>query len=118
MSSLLIKHPNFSSIFHLDELYGSGVGGGGYLQGGSPFSASGSPGGGRVSCAQRRQCAIVLIYLQRTEISQSLRPLTILQLNKASQAHVDAEWRVDDVEIGQVRPSHSFCISVVHNFDA
>jgi len=60
-------------------------GGGGYLQGGSPFSASGSPGGG-----------------QRTEISHSLRPLTVMQLNKASQAHTDAEWRVDDVEIGQV----------------
>jgi len=66
------------------DQYGSG-GGGGYLQGGSPFSASGSPGGG-----------------QRTEISHSLRPLTVMQLNKASQAHTDAEWRVDDVEIGQV----------------
>jgi len=64
--------------------YYGGGGGGGYLQGGSPFSASGSPGGGR-----------------RTEISHSLRPLTIMQLTKASQAHTDAEWRVDDVEIGQ-----------------
>ena len=48
--------------------------------------------------------AIVLIYIQRTEISHSVRPLTVMQLNKASQAHTDAEWRVDDVEIGQVRP--------------
>ena len=39
---------HFPSTSHLDEPYGSG-GGGGYLQGGSPFSASGSPGGGRVS---------------------------------------------------------------------
>jgi len=62
-----------------------GGGGGGYLQGGSPFSANGSPSGGR-----------------RTEISHSVRPLTVMQLNKASQAHTDAEWRVDDVEIGQV----------------
>ncbi|KAF8163362.1 hypothetical protein B0H34DRAFT_320662 [Crassisporium funariophilum] len=68
-----------------NSFYGNGGGGGGYLQGGSPFSQSGSPSGGR-----------------RTEISQSLRPLTIAQLSKASQAHTDAEWRVDDVEIGQV----------------
>ena len=51
---------------------------------------------------------MVLIDIQRTEISQSLRPLTILQLNKASQAHVDADWKVDDIEIGHVRPSHFF----------
>ena len=49
--SFLESH--FSSKFHLDDHYGSGGGGGGYLQGGSPFSASGSPGGGRVSRAQR-----------------------------------------------------------------
>jgi len=43
---------HFSSNFRLDDHYGSG--GGGYLQGGSPFSASGSPGGGgRVSRVQR-----------------------------------------------------------------
>ena len=52
--------------------------------------------------------AIVLIHVQRTEMSHSLRPLTVMQLNKALQAHTDAEWRVDDVEIGQVRPYHSF----------
>ncbi|EDR14860.1 uncharacterized protein LACBIDRAFT_244225, partial [Laccaria bicolor S238N-H82] len=32
----------------------------------------------------------------------SLRPLTIAQLNKATQAHTDAEWQVDGMEIGQV----------------
>jgi replication factor A2 len=31
-----------------------------------------------------------------------LRPLTIAQVIKATQAHADAEWMVDDVEIGQV----------------
>ncbi|PPR03617.1 hypothetical protein CVT24_007733 [Panaeolus cyanescens] len=61
-----------------------GAGGGGYLQ--SPFSASGSPSGGR----------------QRTEIQESLRSLTIAQLNKASQLHSEADWKVDDMEIGQV----------------
>ncbi|KAF8965268.1 hypothetical protein BDZ97DRAFT_799072 [Flammula alnicola] len=43
-----------------------------------------------------------LTLFQRTEVSNSLRPFTIAQLNKATQAHTDAEWRVDDVEIGQV----------------
>jgi len=62
-----------------------GGGGGGYLPGGSPFSASGSPGGTR-----------------RAEASHSLRPLTVAQLNKATQAHTDAEWQVDGMEIGQV----------------
>ena len=32
-----------------------------------------------------------------------MRPLTIAQLLKATQAHSEAEWTVDDVEIGQVR---------------
>ncbi|KAF5381079.1 hypothetical protein D9615_004013 [Tricholomella constricta] len=60
-------------------------GGGGFLQGGSPYSASGSPGGGR-----------------NKEASHSLRPLTVAQVIKATQAHADAEWTVDDAEIGQV----------------
>ncbi|KAF8201721.1 hypothetical protein BJ912DRAFT_514297 [Pholiota molesta] len=68
-----------------DSNYYSGGGGGGYLQGGSPFSQGGSPGG-----------------MRKTEVSNSLRPFTISQLNQATQAHTDAEWRVDDVEIGQV----------------
>lgn len=55
------------------------------MAGGSPFSGSGSPGGG-----------------QRSEIKHSVRPMTIAQLNKATQAHTEAEWRLDDIEIGQV----------------
>ena len=50
---ITFQRSHFSSKFHLDDHYGSG-GGGGYLQGGSPFSASGSPGGGRVSRVPRR----------------------------------------------------------------
>ena len=42
---------------------------------------------------------------QRTDSSHSLRPLTIGQLCRATQAHTDAEWRVDDMEIGQARIS-------------
>ncbi|GLB34890.1 putative replication protein A, subunit RPA32 [Lyophyllum shimeji] len=64
------------------DIYG---GGGGFLQGGSPYSASGSPSGGR-----------------NKEASHSLRPLTVAQLLKATQAHADAEWTVDEAEIGQV----------------
>ncbi|KAF8077881.1 replication protein A subunit RPA32 [Lyophyllum atratum] len=60
-------------------------GGGGFLQGGSPYSAAGSPGGGR-----------------NKEASHSLRPLTVAQVLKATQAHADAEWTIDDSEIGQV----------------
>ncbi|KAH7922100.1 replication protein A subunit RPA32, partial [Leucogyrophana mollusca] len=61
--------------------------GAGYLTGGSPYgSASGSPGG----------------FGRRSEISHSLRPLTVHQLNEAVQAHSDAEWVLEDAEIGQV----------------
>ncbi|THH20680.1 hypothetical protein EW146_g718 [Bondarzewia mesenterica] len=66
--------------------YGNTGGGGGYLTGGSPFgSSSGSPGG-----ASRRALA------------QSLRPLSIMQVHKATQAHTDADWMIDNTEIGQV----------------
>ncbi|KNZ71816.1 Replication factor A protein 2, partial [Termitomyces sp. J132] len=60
-------------------------GGGGFLPGGSPYSSTSSPGAGR-----------------NREASHSLRPCTVSQLLKATQAHSDAEWTVDDVEIGQV----------------
>ncbi|KDQ60956.1 hypothetical protein JAAARDRAFT_67377 [Jaapia argillacea MUCL 33604] len=61
-------------------------GGGGYLAG-SPFggSAGGSPG-----------------LRGRGAAAQSLRPCSVKQLLNATQAHTDAEWRIDDVEIGQV----------------
>ncbi|KAK0483813.1 replication protein A subunit RPA32 [Armillaria novae-zelandiae] len=61
-------------------------GGGGYVQGGSPYSAGGSPGGGN----------------RRTDTSQSIRPFSIAQLTKATQAHTDAEWMLDDAVIGHV----------------
>ncbi|KAG7452416.1 replication protein A, subunit RPA32 [Guyanagaster necrorhizus] len=61
-------------------------GGGGYVQGGSPYSAGGSPGGGN----------------RRTDASQSIRPFTIAQLGKATQAHTDAEWMLDEMVIGHV----------------
>ncbi|KAM6500462.1 replication protein A subunit RPA32, partial [Amanita muscaria] len=59
--------------------------GGGYLQGGSPFSANASPSG-----------------VRRNETSHSLRPVTVAQLAKATQPHTDAEWTVEGSEIGQV----------------
>ncbi|PCH37976.1 replication protein A subunit RPA32 [Wolfiporia cocos MD-104 SS10] len=62
-------------------------GGGGFLAGGSPFgSGSGSPGGG-----QRRGAA-----------AQSLRPTTIKQLLNATQMHSEADWTINDIEVGQV----------------
>ncbi|KAF5330919.1 hypothetical protein D9619_005432 [Psilocybe cf. subviscida] len=82
-----------------DNYYG---GGGGYLQGGSPFSQTGSPGGMRVRLFKPTLKKGDSNAAQRTEISNSLRPFTIAQINHATQAHTDAEWRVDDVEIGQV----------------
>ncbi|KAF9004673.1 replication protein A subunit RPA32 [Cyathus striatus] len=57
--------------------------GGGYLQGTSPFSQAGTPS-------------------TRREISHSLRPLTCAQALKTSQAHTDADWTLEDMEIGQV----------------
>ncbi|KAG6874207.1 hypothetical protein C0995_003753 [Termitomyces sp. Mi166 len=42
------------------------------------------------------------VLVQDAEASLSLRPLTVAQLLKATQAHPDAEWTVDDVEIGHV----------------
>ncbi|KIM87163.1 hypothetical protein PILCRDRAFT_815629 [Piloderma croceum F 1598] len=63
-----------------------GAGGGGFLTGGSPGSANGSPGGmGR-----------------KNEAQHSLRPVTVGQLRKATQAHTDAEWMIENDEIGQV----------------
>ncbi|KAG0707672.1 replication protein A subunit RPA32 [Suillus ampliporus] len=71
-----------------NDYYGnSGAGAGGFVAGGSPYgSASGSPGGAS----------------RKTEIAHSLRPLTVLQLLNATQAHSDAEWMLDDTELGQV----------------
>ncbi|KAF5373877.1 hypothetical protein D9758_000632 [Tetrapyrgos nigripes] len=60
-------------------------GGGFYATQSSPYG--GSPGGGS---------------LERSELSNSVRPLTIAQFGKATQAHTDAPWTVDEMEIGQV----------------
>ncbi|EGN93261.1 hypothetical protein SERLA73DRAFT_189801 [Serpula lacrymans var. lacrymans S7.3] len=71
---------------HTDNnYYGGGGSGGGFLTGGSPY-AGGSPGG----------------FGRRNEVSHSLRPMTIHQLQDASQAHSDADWMLDETEIGQV----------------
>ncbi|OAX41970.1 replication protein A, subunit RPA32 [Rhizopogon vinicolor AM-OR11-026] len=71
-----------------NDYYGNtGGGGGGFLAGGSPYgSTSGSPGGAG----------------RKSEIAHSLRPLTAFQLLNATQAHSDAEWMLDDTELGQV----------------
>ncbi|KAF8921231.1 hypothetical protein CPB85DRAFT_1269954 [Mucidula mucida] len=66
-----------------NDYYGNG---GGFTSGGSPFSNSGSPSGGR----------------QKTEAQLSLRPMSIAQLRKATQAHTDADWMLDETPLGQV----------------
>ncbi|KAJ8585599.1 replication protein A, subunit RPA32 [Rhizopogon salebrosus TDB-379] len=70
------------------DYYGNtGGGGGGFMAGGSPYgSTSGSPGGAG----------------RKSEIGHSLRPLTAFQLLNATQAHSDAEWMLDEIELGQV----------------
>lgn len=74
------------SQFNDNNYYGATTGGG-YMAGGSPYgSTSGSPGG----------------VARKSEIAHSLRPMTIYQLIQASQAHTDADWILDDHEIGQV----------------
>ncbi|KAE9406364.1 replication protein A, subunit RPA32 [Gymnopus androsaceus JB14] len=64
--------------------------GGGFYQQpqSSPFNPSqSSPGGGDP---------------KRSEVSHSVRPLTIAQANKAKQDYTDAEWTLFGSEIGQV----------------
>ncbi|KAJ3781902.1 replication protein A subunit RPA32 [Lentinula aff. detonsa] len=63
--------------------------GGGFYQNSSPFNQSqASPGGASEA--------------KRTELSHSVRPLTLAQVNKAHQAHTDAEWTLEGSEVGQV----------------
>ncbi|KAI0797996.1 hypothetical protein C8Q75DRAFT_709149, partial [Abortiporus biennis] len=38
----------------------------------------------------------------RGSAAQSLRPVTVKQLFNATQAHTDAEWHIDDIEVGQI----------------
>ncbi|KAI6128313.1 hypothetical protein EV401DRAFT_922618 [Pisolithus croceorrhizus] len=66
--------------------YYSGSGGGGGYVAGSPLGGANSPGG----------------FGRKSETSHSLRPMTIHQLLNATQAHADADWMLDDAEIGQV----------------
>jgi hypothetical protein len=41
-------------------------------------------------------------FAQKNEAQHSLRPVTVGQLRKATQAHTDAEWMIENDEIGQV----------------
>ncbi|TCD64659.1 replication factor A protein 2 [Steccherinum ochraceum] len=65
--------------------YQSNSMGGGYMSGGG--SQFNSPGAGTGS---------------RRNTSNSLRPLTVKQVYAATQAHTDAEWMLDDLEVGQI----------------
>ncbi|TRM56243.1 hypothetical protein BD626DRAFT_259002 [Schizophyllum amplum] len=66
--------------------YGSqGAGGGGFVQGSSPFGSQASPGNA-----------------QKSEASHSLRACSIGQLTRAQQVHTDAPWTVGGFELGHV----------------
>ncbi|KAJ7172405.1 replication protein A subunit RPA32 [Mycena filopes] len=65
--------------------FNSPGGGGGFVSPGG--GSQGSPGGGASS---------------RTPASQSVRPVTVAQVRKATQMHSDAEWVVDESPIGQI----------------
>ncbi|KAJ7632693.1 hypothetical protein FB45DRAFT_913192 [Roridomyces roridus] len=60
-------------------------GGGGFLQG-TPGASQDSPGGGSGKSAA----------------SQSLRPVTVAQVYRATQMHSEADWVVDGHPIGQI----------------
>lgn len=54
----------------------------------------------------------LVIILQRSA-PQSLRPVTIKQIYAATQAHTDAEWMLEEVEVGQVRSSLFNCTMIL-----
>lgn len=58
---------------------------------------------------QHSRPTLTTILILQKESSHSLRPLTIAQVIKATQAHTDAEWMVDDAEIGQACFLESLC---------
>lgn len=60
------------------------------------FSSQYGEGGGYMGSPSTGSLA------RKSETAHSLRPLTILQLHAASQMHPDADWTLDDREIGQV----------------
>lgn len=77
---------------------------------GSPYgSAAGSPGGFARVCRSFSPLCLIYIPLdiQKSETAHSLRPMTIYQLTQATQAHTDADWVLDDQEIGQVKNHHT-----------
>ncbi|TFK54782.1 replication protein A, subunit RPA32 [Heliocybe sulcata] len=74
-----------SQNFGSNPYYQNNNTGGGYL--------TGSPLGGSPNSPGQRT---------RSAAAQSLRPVTIKQLIAATQAHADAEWKIEDIEIGQI----------------
>ncbi|KZT26524.1 replication protein A, subunit RPA32 [Neolentinus lepideus HHB14362 ss-1] len=74
-----------SQQFGSNPYYQNNNTGGGYLTG-SPYGGSPSSPGQKT----------------RSAAAQSLRPVKAKQLAAATQAHADAEWKIEDVEVGQV----------------
>lgn len=56
-------------------------------------------------CVQMNKLPVISILLMKVTqrgTAQALRPCTCKQLNEATQLHSEAEWTIDEVEIGQV----------------
>ena len=66
-----------------------------------------------VDLSRTRNLFFILFDLQKSETAHSLRPMTIYQLIQASQAHTDADWVLDDQEIGQVNNHYTWMCSLL-----
>jgi hypothetical protein len=67
----------------------NGAGGGGFVSGGSPYGSQAESPGGKA----------------KGKGNSTIRPVTIRQVLGAQQAHPDADFTIDGVEIGQVSDS-------------
>ncbi|KAK7693495.1 hypothetical protein QCA50_003063 [Cerrena zonata] len=95
------------SQFSQNPYYKGGGGGGGFMAGDSPFgSNSGTPGSGH-----------------KRNNSPSVRPVTIKQILTATQVHSEADWVIDNAEVGtvtvvaQVISIQKQATNIVYNLD-
>lgn len=53
---------------------------------------------------------VPIAYQKKQQSNHTHRPVTIRQLLEAYQAHADAEWKIDDVELEHVRLQKAHCV--------
>jgi hypothetical protein len=51
---------------------------------------------------------IILIHIHLKNLADSLRPVTVAQLNKATPDNMNKSWHIEDVQIGNVCPDQLF----------